>query len=96
MTRAAVERTQRNSDNFYFTVGGEEYIALFAPFPENFKKPWEVVILTPVKDFVVEIDANNRKITLVGGGLLLFGIGVAYIVSKRCSRPVEVCCGFVR
>ncbi len=90
ITRAAVERAERKSDNFYFTEGGEEYIALFSPFPENLRKPWEVVILTPVKDFVGEIDANNRNITLFGGGLLLFVILLAYLVSKRISRPLEV------
>ena len=89
---AAFERSKRKSDNFYFSAGAnnQEYIALFAPFPSNFDRPWEVVVITPVKDFVGEIDANNRKITFVGGGVLLLVVLLTYIFAKRLSRPLEV------
>lgn len=92
ISTAAFERGKRQSENFYFSAGAnnEEYIALFAPFPPNFNKPWEVVVITPVKDFVGEIDANNRKVTIFGGALLVLVILLTYYVSKRLSRPLEV------
>ena len=92
ISTAAFERGKRQSENFYFSAGAnnEEYIALFAPFPPNFNKPWEVVVITPVKDFVGEIDANNRKVTIFGSALLVLVILLTYFVSKRLSRPLEV------
>ncbi len=89
---AAFEREKRKSDNFYFTAGDdkEEYIALFTPLPSTLNKPWEVVVITPVADFVGEIDANNRNIMLFGGAMLLLAILLTYFVSKRLSRPLEV------
>lgn len=89
---AAFERNKLKSDNFYFVAGDkkEEYIALFAPFPSTFNKSWEVVVITPVVDFVGEIDANNRKIMFFGGAMLLLAILLTYYVAKRLSRPLEV------
>lgn len=92
ISTAAFERAKRKLNNFSFSAGAnnEEYMALFAPVPVSFNKSWEVVVITPVKDFVGEIDANNRKITFVGAGLLLIVILLTYLVSKRLSRPLEV------
>ncbi len=90
LTAAYTERVAGRADKFKYLVGGEEYIALFAPFPATFYKPaWQVVVIAPLNDFIGDLKILTRRIALLGAGLLLLAIVLTYLVSKRLSRPLE-------
>jgi adenylate cyclase len=77
------------SNQFNFTHKGEEYVAIFSPFPPEFGKSWDVVIVAPLDDFVGEATATNRKLLLLG--LVAIGLQVLliYWLSRRIARPLE-------
>jgi adenylate cyclase len=89
---AVAERIRTGKDSFVFTEYGtnKEFMALFSPFPPTFNKPWEVMVIAPLSDFVGEINENNRRTMAVGIVALLLIVLLTYVVSRRLSRPLEV------
>lgn len=83
------ERGANPSDQFNFTHKGDEYVAMFAPFPPEFGKPWDVVVVAPLDDFLGEASRSNRRLLLLG--LVAIGIQVLiiYWFSRRIARPLE-------
>ena len=83
------ERGAHTQSLFNFEHAGAEYVAMFSPFPPEFGKAWDVVIIAPLEDFVGEANENNRKLLLLG--LLAIGIQVLviYELSRRIARPLE-------
>jgi len=86
---ALAERLRSGSDRFRFHVGGVEYLGIFSPFPPDFKKGWELLIITPTDDFIGEIRRTNRYLLLFGGGALLLQILLILRLSRSISRPIE-------
>ncbi|MBC5765022.1 adenylate/guanylate cyclase domain-containing protein [Ramlibacter albus] len=84
------QRTSRNMTNFAFMHKGEEYVALFAPFPEEFGKQWEVIIVAPLEDFLGEWKSNNQKLLIFGLLAIGFQVVLIYFFSKRIARPLEL------
>ena len=66
------------------------YLAQFTPFPNNFRKNWEVLTLAPVGDFLVGLDAINRQLIVYGGAACVFLVLLTYILSRTISRPIEL------
>jgi adenylate cyclase len=91
ITTAVFERSRHNEDYFKFVepVSGREYLALFSPFPENFGKPWQVIIVVPTDDFVGDIYRIDRLIIIVGGIALGGAIVLIYMAATLMSRPLE-------
>ena len=83
------QRTSRNMTNFAFKHKGVEYVALFAPFPEEFGKQWEVIIVAPLEDFLGEWKSNNQKLLVFGLVAIALQVLVIYFFSKRIARPLE-------
>ena len=85
------ERLRTGKDRFHFYAGADntEYIGTFSPFPKDFRKPWEILIITPTDDFVGGIKATNRTLTYFC--LLAFSLQLIliYWFSKSISRPME-------
>ena len=77
------------ANQFTFTHGGEEYVAMFSPFPREFGKAWEVVIVAPLEDFVGEWRANNRKLLIFGLGAIALQVLLINLLSRRIARPLE-------
>ncbi len=90
LTTAVFERNRHSEDYFKFVepLSGREYLALFSPFPANFGKPWQVIIVVPTDDFIGDIYRIDRLITIVG----LFALGGAvvliYVAATLMSRPL--------
>src|SRR6185295_1564886 len=59
-------RVAEAKNQFTFSHKGEEYVAMFSPFPPEFGKPWDVAIVAPLEDFVGEWKSNNRKLLSFG------------------------------
>ncbi len=83
------ERGAHPSNQFNFIHKGEEYVAMFSPFPPEFGKPWDVVIVSPLDDFTGEADRTNRMLLMLG--LVAIGVQVLiiYALSRRIARPLE-------
>jgi len=91
VTAAAFERS-RHSDNYFKfiePVSGQEYLALFSPFPESFGKPWQVIIVVPTDDFAGDIHRIERLIVIIGGAALGGAIVLIYMAAALMSRPLE-------
>jgi class 3 adenylate cyclase len=91
VVKAAEERSTKHSDRVVFTLAQDnlEYVALFSPFPSSFEKPWEVVIVAPIDDFIGGLKKKNRNLII----LILSLIGVEalliFVMAKRIAKPVE-------
>ncbi|TWO65519.1 HAMP domain-containing protein [Caenimonas sedimenti] len=83
------ERGAHKQAQFNFMHRGDEYVAMFAPFPPEFGKAWDVVIVTPLEDFVGEASANNRQLLLMGLVAIGLQVLVIYALSRRIARPLE-------
>lgn len=76
-------------NQFTFTHQGEEYVAMFSPFPAEFGKAWDIAIVAPLEDFVGEWKANNRKLLVFGLGAIALQVMLIYVLSRRIARPLE-------
>jgi class 3 adenylate cyclase len=87
---AAKYRDQTNRNSFTFkTSQGEEISVAFLDFPQEFGRPWQVVVLTPTNDFVGELKSTNRAIVAVIGAVLLLEMAVCYGLSRALSQGLE-------
>jgi adenylate cyclase len=88
---ADLTRTLNRKDNFLFKspVNGEEISAAFTKFPGDFGKAWEIIILTPTRDFIGSLEATNRQMVYVIVGLIAVELLLIYALSMRLSRPIE-------
>lgn len=68
----------------------EVYLAQFTPFPNGFKKNWEVLTLAPMGDFLVGLNAINRQLIVFGGLACVFLVLLTYLLSRSISRPIEM------
>ena len=86
------ERLRSGKDHFIFTAGPDstEYIGTFSPFPKDFNKPWELLILTPTDDFVGVIKNTNRRLLIFGVLAFCLQLVLIYRLSKTISRPMEL------
>ncbi|MDB5874050.1 MAG: hypothetical protein JWQ07_3492 [Ramlibacter sp.] len=82
-------RGEQKRDRFTFSHGGEEYVALFSPFPPEFGKSWEVAIVAPLEDFLGEWKTNNQKLLVFGLAAILLQVLLIYALSRRIAKPLE-------
>lgn len=91
VTSALAERIRSGTDRFHFTAGPDntEYIGIFSPFPKDFKKPWELLIIAPTDDFVGGIKETNRRLLIFGALVFCLQLVLIYRLSRALSRPIE-------
>ncbi|MDZ7939206.1 MAG: adenylate/guanylate cyclase domain-containing protein [Rhodoferax sp.] len=91
VTAAIAERIRSGTDRFHFTASPDntEYIGIFSPFPKDFKKPWELIIITPTDDFVGGIKETNQRLLIFGALAFFLQLILIYRLSKALSRPME-------
>jgi adenylate cyclase len=82
-------RSGQARNQFTFSHQGEEYVAMFSPFPPEFGKAWDVVIVAPLEDFVGEWKSNNEKLLVFGLGAIALQVMLIYVLSRRIARPLE-------
>src|SRR6185503_4881732 len=74
----------RGTFRFVEPASGEEMIASMVPFPASFQRPWRVVTVTPMDDFVGPLNATNRIIVF----LICFLIGFELVFIHHLARVV--------
>ncbi|MES2571443.1 MAG: cache domain-containing protein, partial [Verrucomicrobiota bacterium] len=82
MSREIVRRIFKSSD-------GREYVAAFTPFPPDFAKKWELLIVVPTEDFVGEIKEMSRRVLLLGAVVLMAGVVGIRLLAHTFSRPID-------
>ena len=88
---ALAERLRSGLPRFHFHAGPQnaEYIGVFFPFPKDFNKPWELLIIIPTNDLVGAIESTNRALLLFGFIALLLQVALIYRFSRSIARPME-------
>jgi len=84
-------------DRFDFELApdGKEYVALFSKIAGKFFKKWEVIVVTPIDDFVGALQQTNRKLIWLMAALVLLESAMIYIMAKKISRPIEIVSGAI-
>ena len=93
VTDAVKRFVETKEQKFRVTVKGEEYLASFTPFPEDFGKPWVMAVVVPVGDFVGSLRTTNRSILVIAVMITIFGAllvgGFAGWITKPIRQLVE-------
>ena len=74
---------------FDFKLENKKYLARVIDFPKDFGKKWKIAIVVPEDDFFGVIKKINYFTLAISFTILLFSLGLAIIVSKNISKPVE-------
>jgi class 3 adenylate cyclase len=92
VVKAVELRALRDTNRFTFEAGpeGREYVALFSPFPVDFAKHWEVLIVTPTDDFVGDLKKTNRYLIWITLALAAFESLMIYFMARHIARPIEI------
>ncbi len=83
------DEQRRQKPQFSFEHDGAEHVAIFSPFPSGFGKPWDVVIVAPLNDFLGEAQRNNRRLLVFGLAAIALQVVLIYVLSRRIARPLE-------
>jgi class 3 adenylate cyclase len=81
--------------NFELAPDGKEYVALFSRIAGKFFKKWEVIVVTPIDDFVGALKQTNRKLIWLMAALVLLESAMIYIMARKISRPIEIVSGAI-
>jgi adenylate cyclase len=74
----------------FFGDKKEPYLAIFSSFPADYIKPWSVMTIVPISDFMGELNRINQNL-IVFGVLAFIGIVLlTFYLSKLISRPLEI------
>ena len=83
------DQNASNLIDFNFGEDKVPYLAVINSFPAHEGKPWSVMTVVPVSDFMVELNEINRKLILFG---IFSFIGIAFLAayfSTLISKPLE-------
>ena len=83
------QRIKKGSKFQFTTSTGEELSVSFLDFPEESRRPWQVVVITPTKDFVGDLQSKSRIIVAVIALLLVLEVVLICFLAKGLSRGVE-------
>ncbi len=88
---ALAERLRTHQDRFLFHAGEDnaEYMGIFFPFPRDFRKGWELLIIAPTDDFIGAIRRTNRALLIFGLAALFLQMYMIYRLSRSLSKPIE-------
>jgi hypothetical protein len=76
--------------DFTFPKNNQIYLAAYREFPSSFGRPWEVLTVAPINDFLVEFESSNYK--LFFGGLIAFLVVafLSFYFSKMISKSTLI------
>ena len=83
------EVSKTNLIEFNFGDKKESYIAIFNSFPSDYIKPWSVMTVVPVHDFMGELNRINQNLILFGVLAFMGIVFLTFYLSKLISRPLE-------
>jgi adenylate cyclase len=90
VAQAIHSESSKKEFEFNFPKNNQIYLAAYRQFPSSFGRPWEVLTVAPINDFLVEFESSNYK--LFFGGLIAFLVVafLSFYFSKMISKPLEL------
>lgn len=90
IAQAIHSESSKKEFEFTFPKNNQIYLAAYRQFPSSFGRPWEVLTVAPINDFLVEFESSNYK--LFFGGLIAFLVVafLSFYFSKMISKPLEL------
>src|SRR5262249_37618008 len=87
----AVRAGPEKPDRFSFDLepNGGRYIALFSRFATG-PRQWQVLVVTPLDDFVGPLESTNRMLIWLMLGLVLAESALIFVMARQLSRPIEM------
>jgi len=82
-------KTLERTAQFSFYKDGKHYWAEVTPFRGQFGLDWLIVVVTPLSDFMEQVNASTRKTYWVSLGALLGAIALSIFLTRRISRPLR-------
>ncbi|MBU3555424.1 adenylate/guanylate cyclase domain-containing protein [Polynucleobacter sp. UB-Piko-W3] len=73
----------------FFGDKQEPYLAIFSSFPADYIKPWSVMTIVPIGDFMGELNRINQNLILFGVLAFMGIVFLTFYLSKLISRPLE-------
>ncbi|MHC4887376.1 MAG: cache domain-containing protein, partial [Planctomycetota bacterium] len=86
---ALAARRETAAGQFSYEAEGKTWQAYFSPFPKSFGRDWTIAVLVPEDDFIGPLKATHRVTLTISFLVLLVAIGVAVLISRNLSRPIE-------
>ncbi|MCE7505501.1 adenylate/guanylate cyclase domain-containing protein [Polynucleobacter sp. IMCC30063] len=82
---------QIGSKQIEFTFGENKvpYLANFNSFPANYIKPWIVMTVVPLDDFMAELNIINQRLIIFGIFAFILIAFLTFYFSKLISKPLE-------
>jgi adenylate cyclase len=74
---------------FEFEHKDIKYLASFQPFPQSFNKPWSVITISPLDDFLVDLKHTNQRLIIIFSASLFLIMAMTYFLSLTISKPLE-------
>ena len=66
-----------------------------AEIPDIFFMQWDVIVVTPLDDFVGALKQTNRKLIWLMVALVVLESAMIYAMARRISRPIEAVSGAI-
>ncbi|MCK5685607.1 SpoIIE family protein phosphatase [bacterium] len=86
--QAVLNHKKSNVDKFNYKFNGKKYIASLSKISESFGNDWKIVVVVPEDDFLGPLRKTNKLTVGFAFMILLFGVVIATMISKRVSRPI--------
>jgi adenylate cyclase len=94
LAEALAYRNPAGTPHFRFAASsGQELSVARRPFPAEFGKDWEIVIVTPTDDFVGDLRATNKAMSTVIALVIVLELGLIFILARRLSSDIEAISG---
>lgn len=89
ITRAIHQFERDKEQAFSYELEGENYLARFTPFLEEFDKKWTLVMLVPETDFTGHVIETNQIIVILSLSILILAIVSGIFFARNLSKPIE-------
>lgn len=88
--KAALEKfIMEKSLRFTYEHQGDNYIATFRPFPDNFGRDWTLGIIVPEEDFIGPIARIHETTLLFSFWLLIIGGFLTSTLARELTEPIK-------
>jgi signal transduction histidine kinase/ActR/RegA family two-component response regulator len=78
----------KDYQQYFIELQGEKYFVQAKPWNDQLGLDWLVVVIVPEKDFMAEINTNNRTTILLCLGALIITTVIGVYTSRWIARPI--------
>lgn len=90
ITEAVAALGQDGRSRRRFTAAnGQELMVAQQPFPAEFGQDWRIVFVAPTDDFVGDLRATNRALSLIIAAVISIELPLIFFLARRMARDLE-------